>query len=115
MKNHVFRRFGGTFQGNDGGSLLWGLVGAAGLVVFSGLTLYTRNVDWLLAGFAWLFVFTVISLFGKGGATAGLKDELYREYLSKAQIAEEQGDIATANKYRKRASRHGPVPPHKEC
>lgn len=89
-------------------------MGAAGLVIFSGLTLYTRDVDWLLAGFAWLFVFTVISLFGKGGATAGLKDKLYREYLSKAQIAEEQGDSTTAHKYRKRASRHGPVSPHNE-
>lgn len=111
MKNHVFRRFGGTFQGSDGGSLRWGLVGAAGLVGFCGLTLYTHNVDWLLAGFSWLFVFTVISLFGKGGATAGLKDELYREYLHKAQKADQDGDLATAAKYRKRAARYGPVPP----
>lgn len=80
------------------------------MAIFSGLALYTHKIDWLLTGFAGLFVFTVISLFGKGGATAGLKDELYREYLNKAQIAEENGDKATANKYLKRAARYGPVP-----
>lgn len=108
MKNQVFRRFGGTFQGADGGSLFWGLVGATGLVVSSGFTLYTHEVSWLLVGFAWLFVFTVISLFGKNGATSGLKDELYREYLSKAQIADEQGDSEASKHFKKLADRHAP-------
>jgi hypothetical protein len=107
---HIFRRFGGTFQGGDGGSIGPAIIGAAGLVLCCVTMLFTGDPKYLLAGFAWLFLFTVISLFGRGGATSSLKKQLHKEYLIKAIELYNRGEFHQSNQYFIKVKMHGAIP-----
>lgn len=107
---HIFRRFGGTFEGSDGGSIGAAIIGAVGLVVFCATTLVTGNPAYVLAGFTWLFLFTVFSLFGKSGATSDLKQQLHKEYLANAIKLYHDGDFQSSHQYFIRAEMYGVIP-----
>ncbi|WP_231758789.1 hypothetical protein [Microbulbifer elongatus] len=105
------KRYGGKFGGgNDSGNNKIAKIGFYLFVASVFATIFFANPAFIIGGLLVLFLFTGIGMLVKGGESAGLREERYKQHLEDAERLFKEGDYLGASEAFRRAKIYGEIP-----